>query len=198
MWWTRYLTAHGNRWRQCRRADRSPEPPLRRSRRGSRAPGPHCADHRISGDHRRVPIGSVRQWRPTDALDTRWTFHFAARVVEERPPFAGTRRRGRPHHVGFRGGRDNRTLGQQNIGYDQGGCLSRSWRPEHERRALRAGPHPSGGAFTNIDAVARQTVDLAQCSSRNQARIGCVDMQMTVAFHGRDVCVGEQTNPWDI
>jgi hypothetical protein len=37
-----------------------------------------------------------------------------------------------------------------------------------------------------------------QRGTRNQARIGSVDMRMTTAFHARDVCVGEHKNPWDI
>jgi hypothetical protein len=46
--------------------------------------------------------------------------------------------------------------------------------------------------------MARQTVDPMQRGTRNQARIVTVDIRMTIAFHTRDVCVGEHKNPWDI
>jgi DNA replicative helicase MCM subunit Mcm2 (Cdc46/Mcm family) len=41
-------------------------------------------------------------------------------------------------------------------------------------------------------------VDSMQCSRRIQARIGRVDMRVSVVFHACDVCVGEQTIPEDI
>ena len=159
---------------------------------------PAGPDHRVRRHDRCVPITSRRQRRPTDALDARWAFHLSARVVEERPTFDATRRCGRPHHVGLRRGRDDRPFGEQNIGDDQGRCLPRPWGSEHQCRALRTGPPPAAGAFSNIDAVARQTVDCAQRCTRNQERIGGVDMSMSGVFHTRDVCVGEPTNPWDI
>ncbi len=159
---------------------------------------PAGADHRVGRHDCRIPITSSRQRRPTDALDARWAFHLAARVVEERPTFDAPRRCSRPHDVGLGRGRDDRSVREQNIGYDQGRCLPGPRRSQHQCRALRAGPPPSVGAFTNIDAVARQTVDLAQCCTRNQARISVVDMRMSVVFHSRDVCVWERTNPWDI
>ena len=40
----------------------------------------------------------------------------------------------------------------------------------------------------------RHTVDPMQRGSRNRARTVRADMPMTVAFHTRDVCVGEQEN----
>jgi hypothetical protein len=82
------------------------------------------ADHRVGGDDGRIPIGSSGERRPTNALDARWAIHFSARVVEKRPPFTAARRCGGPHDIGLRRGRDNRTVGQQNIGDDQGRRLS--------------------------------------------------------------------------
>ena len=160
---------------------------------------PAGTDHRVCRHDRRVPFTSRRQRRPTDALDARWAFHLATWVVEERPTFDATRRCGRLHHVGLRRGRDDRPVRASKIlGMTREDVFPGSWGSQYQCRALRTGPRPSAGAFTNVDAVARQTVDRAQCCTRNQARIGGVDMCLSGVFHARDVCVGEPINPWDI
>ncbi len=150
-----------------------------RSRR-AHATGGH---HRIGGHDGGVPTGGGRQRRPPHTLDAVRTFHLAARVVEERPPVAAARRRRGAHHIRLRRRRDDGAVREQNIGYDQGGCLARPRRAKHQCRALRARPHPPVCSPSNIDAVARKTVDLSQCSSRNQARIVPVDMSMSALFH---------------
>ena len=165
---------------------------------GARTAQPAGTDHGVRCHHCRVPIRRGRERRPADALDTGRTFHLAARIVEKRPPVAVARRCRRPHDIGLGRRRNDRALRGQNIGDDQGRCLPGARWPEDQCRALCAGPHPPVGALSNIDAIARQTVDLAQCARRNQARFGVVDMRMRVEFHTRDVCVGEHTIPWDI
>ncbi len=155
-------------------------------------------DHCIGGHDGGVPTRGGRQRRPSHAFHAGWAFHFAARVVEERPSLAAARRRRGAHDVGLRRRRDDGAFREQNIGYDQGRCLPGPWRTEHQRRALRARPHPTVCSLSNIDAVARETVDLTQCSSGNQARIVPVDIFMSALFHTRDVCVGRQISPWDI
>ena len=135
--------------------------------------------------------------QPTRSTSRR-AVDLAARVVEERPTVAAARGRGGAHDVGLGRGRDDRPFGQQNIGYDQGGCLTGARRAQDQGRALCAGPHPSVATGPNIDAVVRIAVDPTQCCSRMQARIRCIDMHVSVVFHGSDVCVGEQTIPEDI
>jgi hypothetical protein len=53
-------------------------------------------------------------------------------------------------------------------------------------------------AVSNIDAVSPILVDLTQRSGGIHSRQYRFDTIMNAAFHGRDVCVGETRNPWDI
>ena len=109
------------------------------------------------------------QRRPPDALDSAWALHLSARVVKERPAVGLSRGRRRRHDVRFGRRGDDRPVEEQDIGYDQGRCLARAWRSEHESRALRAGPGPPLTARSDIDAVTRRAVRVAQsCDEKGE------------------------------
>jgi hypothetical protein len=73
--------------------------------------------------------------------------------------------------------------GQQNIGDDQGGCLSRARRSKHERRSLRTRPRPSAFANSEVDVVRvapwRARVDPVIITQR--VRVGFVSRDGSIA-----------------
>ena len=81
------------------------------------------SDHGVRRRDRRVPIRRAVQWRPPDPFHSLRALDFSAGVVEKRPTLAAARGGSGAQNIRLGRRRHHRSVGEQDIGDDQGRCL---------------------------------------------------------------------------